>query len=167
MQTTAVTLTALLMLFGATQVFVSGQEDEKAGLYERPPHASQSIVGAWQTVVTVRNCQTGMAGPSFRGLSTFNEGGTMTENAASSSPSLRSASHGVWKKDATGTYSASFIFLRYNPDGTFAGTQRTTVTNVLTEDGNSYDSTASIQVLDPNDNVVFNGCATAIGTRFE
>ena len=167
MQTTAGAFVALLVLFAATQVFVSGQEEAKAEFYDRPAHASQSIVGVWQTSVTVRNCQTGNPMATFRGLSTFHDGGTMTENAASSSPSLRSASHGVWEKERRGTYSASFIFLRFNPDGTFAGTQKTTVVNVLTGNGNTYDSTASIQVLDPNDNVVFTGCATAVGTRFE
>jgi hypothetical protein len=59
------------------------------------------------------------------------------------------------------------MFLRFNPDGTFAGTQKITVTNVLTGSGDTYDSTASIQVLDPNNNVLFTGCATAVGTRFQ
>lgn len=104
---------------------------------------------------------------TFRGISSFHEGGTMSETAASSSPSLRSAAHGVWERESRGTYSASFIFLRFNPDGTFAGTQKTTATNILSGNGNTYNSTASIQVLDPNNNVLFAGCATAVGARFQ
>lgn len=53
MQTTAGTLFALLMLFGATQIFVSGQEKE-SDLAEPPSgNSSQSIEGAWQTIVTL------------------------------------------------------------------------------------------------------------------
>lgn len=164
MQTATGTFIALMMLLGASQIIVTGQQDETA---EKPAHASQSIEGVWQTTVTVRNSATGAPMATFRGLSSFHEGGTMSETAASSNPSLRSPAHGVWEKQSRGTYTASFMFLRFNPDGTFAGTQKTTVTNVLTGRGNTYDSTASIQVLDPNNNVLFTGCATAIGTRFE
>lgn len=166
-QTTAGTFVALLMLFGATQIFVSGQEDKNVEFSEKPAPASKSIEGVWQTTVTVRNCQTGAAMGTFRGLSTFHEGGTMSETAVSSGPGFRSPAHGVWEKERRGTYSASFIFLRFAPDGTFAGTQKTTVTNVLTGDGNTYDSTASVQVLDPHNNVLFTGCATATAIRFE
>ncbi len=164
MQTAAGTFIALLMLFGASQIIVTGQEDETA---EKPEYASRSIEGVWQTTVTIRNCATGAAMGTFRGISSFHEGGTMSETAASSSPSLRSAAHGVWERESRGTYSASFIFLRFNPDGTFAGTQKTTATNILSGNGNTYNSTASIQVLDPNNNVLFAGCATAVGARFQ
>ncbi len=167
MQTTAGTFVALLMLFGSTYIFVSGQEDQSVGFPNQRALASRSIQGVWQTTVTLRICQTGAPIGTFRGLSTFHEGGTMSETAASSSPSLRSASHGVWERESRTTYSGSFIFLRFNPDGTFAGTQKTTLTNVLTGDGNTYDSTASVQVFDPNNNLLFTGCATAVGTRFE
>lgn len=163
MQTTSGTILALLMLFGASQIIVTGQADETA---DRPEHASQSIEGVWQTTVTVRNCATGVPMATFRGLSSFHEGGTMSETAASSGPSLRSPAHGVWEKQRRGEYSASFIFLRFNSDGTFAGTQKTTATNILSGNGNTYNSTASVQVFDPNNNVLFTGCATAVGTRF-
>lgn len=158
---------ALLMLLGATHVLVSGQEDVKSGLYVDPAPQSKSMEGVWRTVVTVRNCQTGDPFVTFQGLSTYNQGGTMSETAASSSPLLRSGSHGVWKQDVRGTYDASFIFLRFNSDGTYAGTQKTTLVNVLTGEGNTYDSTASIEVRNPSGNIVFTGCATATGTRFE
>ena len=90
----------------------------------------------------------------------------MSETAASLSPSLRSPGHGVWERESPGTYRGSFIYLRFNANGTFVGTQKITVTNVPTGNGDTYDSTASVQVLDPDDNVLFTGCATAVGTRF-
>lgn len=165
-QSAAGTLLALMLLFGATQIIVSGQEGETAVDSEKPAHFSQSIEGVWQTTVTLRNCVTGAPMATFRGLSTFHEGGTMSETAASSGPALRSPAHGVWERERRGVYSASFIFLRFNPDGTFAGTQKTTATNILSGNGNTYNSTASVQVLGPDNNVLFTGCATAVGTRF-
>lgn len=167
MQVAVVSLVAVLMVIGATQVLVSGQENVSVALYGDPAPQSKSIEGVWQTTVTVRNCQTGAPFATFRGLSTYNQGGTMSEFAASSSPVLRSASQGIWKQEVRGTYSASFMFLRFNPDGTFAGTQKTTAINEITGEGNTYDSTASIEVRDPNNNVLFTGCATATAIRFE
>jgi hypothetical protein len=164
-QAAAGIILALVMLFGATQIIVTGQEGKTVEASEKP-HASQSIEGAWQTTVTQRNCQTGAAMGTFRGLSTFHEGGTISETSVASGPSLRSPGHGVWERQSPGTYKGSFIFMRFNPDGTFAGTQKITVTNVLTGNGDTFDSTASIQVLDLNNNVLFTGCATAVGTRF-
>ena len=167
MQTTAGTFLALLMLFGATQIFVSGQENETVGFPVSSGRSGNSIEGVWQTTVTLRNCQTGDVIRIFRGLTTFHEGGTISESSAALSPALRSLGHGVWEKESRTTYSGSFIFQRFNPDGTFAGTQKTTVTNVIGRSGNTYDSTASIQVFDANNNLLGTGCATAIGTRFE
>lgn len=167
MLTAAGTFMGIVMLLGATQIFVSGQDEKNGDFFEKSEHSSRGIEGVWQTTVTLRNCQTGAAMGTFRGLSTFHEGGTMSETAASSGSGLRSPAHGVWEKERRGTYSASFIFLRFAPDGTFAGTQKTTVTNVLTGNGNTYDSTASVQVIDPNNNVLFTGCATATAIRFE
>jgi hypothetical protein len=167
MQMAAGCSVALLILFAATQVLVSGQENASVDSFGDRAPQSRSIEGVWRTTVTVRNCQTGAAIATFRGLSTYNQGGTMSENAASSNPALRSASHGIWKQEVRGTYSVSFVFLRFNPDGTFAGTQRTTAINEITGEGNTYDSTASIEVRDPNDNLLFTGCATATAIRFD
>src|SRR5215211_7969008 len=100
MQTTVGTFLALLMLFGATQIFVTGQESEPGNLLEEQGERSgQSIGGAWQTVVTQRNCQTGLLVSVGRGLITFHEGGTLSETLGSgrnpSSGQTRSPGHGV------------------------------------------------------------------------
>ncbi|MEJ7699708.1 MAG: hypothetical protein WKF71_08715 [Pyrinomonadaceae bacterium] len=61
MQTTIGTFLALLMLFGVTQIFVSGQESETGNSPEEQAERSRDIlVGAWRTAVTLRNCQTGL-----------------------------------------------------------------------------------------------------------
>lgn len=171
MQTTVGTFLALMMIFGATQILVSGQTDDKNEPDASSPwfnYGKKSIEGVWQTTITIRNCQNGDAVRTFRGLSTFHAGGTNSETSNALSPALRSPGHGVWEKESRSTYLSSFIFQRYNPDGTYAGTQRTTSTITLGgRSGNTYDTTTSIQVFDANDNQVGTGCATATAVRFE
>ena len=159
-KTTGAVVLALLLVVGATQNLVSGQEKESG-------RTMRSLEGVWQTTVTQRNCQTGDVIRTFQGLSTYHEGGTVSETSAALGPALRSPGYGVWDKNGHSTYSASFVFLRFNPDGTFAGTQKTTSSIVLGSEGSTYDTTSSIQVYDVNGNLLGNGCATATATRFE
>src|SRR6266850_7509931 len=61
----------------------------------------RTIQGAWRTMVTGVNCQTGdPLGPPFPGLFTFNKGGTMSEYGIGpgGNPALRSPGHGVWEQ---------------------------------------------------------------------
>ena len=130
----------------------------------------KTIVGAWRTVVTPRNCQTGEPLGSLRGLFTFNEGGTMSEYGIGpgSSPALRSPGHGVWQPEqGWQEYSFAFTYYRYNASGVFIGSQKVTATLELGESGDEFTTSSSIQVLDATDNVVGTGCGTAVGTRFE
>ena len=160
MKITGGVLLALLLGFGAAQTLVSGQE-------KGSERSIRSLEGVWRTTVTQRNCQTGDIIRVFRGLSVYHEGGTMSETSTALPPAARSAGYGVWDKDGHSTYSGSFVFLRFNPDGTFAGTQKTTSSIVVGPTGDTYDTTTSIQVYDANDNLLGTGCATATATRFE
>src|SRR6266542_141401 len=88
---TALTMTAFIVSGKDIQVT---QSSAKA--------SERTIAGVWRTVVTPRNCQTGETPvPSFPGLFTFNEGGTMSESGIGpgSSPALRSPGHGVWQRE--------------------------------------------------------------------
>lgn len=168
MQTIAGTFLALLMLFGATQIFVSGQEKVNSSLEPPLVSSARTIEGVWQTTVTQRNCQTGEAIRISKGLATYYERGTMSETSNALPPALRSPGHGVWEKESRSTYSASFIFQRFNPDGTYAGTQKiTSAIELGGRNGNTYATTTSIQIFDVNDNLIGTGCATATATRFE
>ena len=168
MQIAAGTCLALLVIFGTPQLFVSGQDQENADSKETSVNSRQSIEGVWKTTVTQRNCQTGVPLRTFRALLTFNDGGTLSETAAGSSPSLRGPGHGVWEKVSRTTYSISFVFLRFNADGTFAGTQKTVQTvGIGGRSGETTESTGSVQIFDADDNLLGAGCATSAGTRFE
>ena len=184
LKTTVGTFLALLMLFGAAQIFVSGQESEQGDLQEEQVERSRdSLVGAWRTAVTMRNCQTGLPiGPGSRGLLTFNEGGTMSEYNAgpASPPSMRSPGHGAWERLREHEYSFVFVINRYDASGVFIGIQKIRATlelgasgNVFTNNAvisgsrNVFATNAAVEIFDASDNLTGRGCATSIGTRIE
>ncbi|MDQ3749193.1 MAG: hypothetical protein M3367_09315 [Acidobacteriota bacterium] len=173
MQTTVGTFLALLMLFGAAQIFVSGQESEQGDLREEQTERSgNTIVGVWRVALTPRNCQTGApVAPTSRPLFTFHEGGTLSEYNAgpAQTPAMRSPGHGVWEQQMRGrqNYSLAFIINRYDASGVFIGTQQIRAFLELAEGGDSYTTNATVQTFDANDNLVGTGCATSVGTRFE
>ena len=63
------------------------------------------------------------------------------------------------------SYSAPFQFFSFNPDGTFAGTVKIARNILLAADANSYTSTVSVEILDPNGNVIATLCGTESATR--
>ncbi len=160
MQMIVGTFLGLLMLIIGTQTLVFGQENKTNG------QQSSALVGVWRNTITLRNCQTGNQIATFQGLLTFHEGGTMSEFGGIN-PVLRSPGHGVWQASNSFHPTFAFIFLRFNADGTYAGTQIIRSTLNLALDGNSFQATSTIEVLDVNNNVVGMPCATTMATRFE
>ena len=160
MQIIVGTFLGLLMLLIGTQTLVFGQENKTNG------QQSSALVGVWRNTITLRNCQTGNQIATFQGLLTFHEGGTMSEFGGIN-PVLRSPGHGVWQASNPFHPTFAFTFLRFNADGTFAGTQRVRSTVSLGLDGNAFQSTGMAEVLDVNDNVVGMSCAATMATRFQ
>ena len=154
---------ALVSLVAAIALGTSGVASAQA--------PERTIQGAWRTMVTGLNCQTGdPLGPPFPGLFTFNKDGTMSEYGIGpgSSPALRSPGHGVWQR-AQGweNYSYTFTHYRYDASGVFIGSHRVTSALQLGASGNEFTTQADVEVLDANDNVIATFCAMAAGTRFE
>lgn len=176
MRTTAGTFLAILMLFGAAQISVSGQE-KTDGYFPEPIGQSiqRSIEGVWRTSVTLRNCQTGLpVAPAIKGLFTFHNGGTMSEYGIGpgQTPALRSPGHGIWQREnGFNDYSFKFIMYRYDASGGFIGSQKGTASLVLNSDGftnaNIINTTSTVEIFDANDKLIGTGCATAVGRRFE
>ena len=128
-----------------------------------------SIVGVWKTVVTPINCQTGdpLSPTSFRGLLTFNSGGTMAEYGVNPFTPYRSPGHGLWtRKFNRRDYSFAFVFLRLNAAGGLLGTQEIRQISRLDRSGNVLNSTGSSQSFDLDGNVVGTGCARSTALRF-
>lgn len=128
---------------------------------------SKALEGSWSTMVTFRNCQTGAAvGVPFPAMNTFARGGTAHEFGIASGL-LRGPGHGVWRHLSERNFYSAFQFFRFNADGTFAGravTGRYVEVDIL---GNTYNSTNTTDFFGVNNNFLFTGCATEVGTRFE
>jgi hypothetical protein len=130
----------------------------------------RSVAGVWTVTATPRNCITGMPipGAAFDGLFTFHKDGTLSVWVQNAAISLtRSPSHGLWQRDhGWSGYSYSFIHLRYDSSGLFAGKQVATGTLDLNEDGNGFTTDGTNTFFDAAGNPVGSGCATIAGTRF-
>ena len=157
---------AMMTAFTITFSIVSGQATTEGQSTDSINVPARPIVGVWRNTITLRNCQTGNQIATFQGLLTFHEGGTMSEFGGIN-PVLRSPGHGVWQASNPFHPTFAFTFLRFNADGTLAGTQRVRSILNLALDGNSFQATSTVEVLDVNDNVVGMLCVTTMATRFQ
>ena len=82
-------------------------------------------------------------------------------------PALRSPGHGVWQRLHGRNYSFKFVFLRYDANGVFIGSQKITATLELAANRDEFTTHSAVEILDTNGNVIATGCATAAGTRFD
>ncbi len=125
---------------------------------------ADAIEGVWESAVSIKDCTSGAVVRSFKGEGVFHRGGTLTADN-SLPPATRSTSFGAWKRDAGVAYTAKFRFLRFNPDGTVAGTQRIARAIVLAADGNSFTGTITGQVLDNAEVVLQPVCGSETAVR--
>jgi hypothetical protein len=149
-------IVGMVVLVGCTQLFVAGQDDKSD---------VKSIQGVWQTVVTVRNCATGLPLPipSFPGILMFSQGGTIT----GTSTSVTSA-YGTWRRDpGPQEYSFAIFALKYDAGGVFIGSKKITQNVTLDDSGAAMTSNGGFQDYDAAGNPTISGCSTSTGTRFE
>lgn len=165
---------ALMLALTLTQIWVSAQEDAQDTAdgqrqEEAPGHSARArkIEGVWDARVTIRRCDTGDPIINLRAMNMFIRGGTLTETGAGASPTLRGPGLGTWQHLGGRHYISVFRFFRFNPDGSFAGTQKVTRTIDLSRDANEFTATASFEVFDANDGFIRAGCATETATRLE
>ena len=158
--TTTFALTLGLLLAVCIPQFSAAGQGENKG-------EAKKLEGTWVVDVTLRNCQTGDAIRSFQGLTTFVRGGQMLETANASSPALRSPGHGTWRGSHGQRYTSAFMFFRFNPDGTYAGTQKVTGNAEIGENPDEFNGTSTIEIFNPAGGLVATACVTQKGRRFE
>lgn len=128
------------------------------------------VEGVWLANITPVDCQTGAVianAVPFVGLYMFGHDGSLTNEAAFrvSNP-LRSSGLGTWEHTQGHTYTSTFRFFRYNPDGSFLSRRDVTLTILLNRA--NYTSTDRFQDFDANDKPLpAMGCNIETGTRFE
>ena len=126
--------------------------------------APDPIVGVWDSTASVRDCASGAVITSFKGLGMIMSGGTASFTS-SRPPSSQSPAFGTWKRESGNDYTLTLVLMRFNPDGSFAGSQKSKISRTLAADGNSFTSTISGQILDATGNVTSTTCATDAGSR--
>lgn len=149
---------AILMLTVFAQVWVSAQG--RSG-------NERGLVGAWNVQVTIRDCQSGAEFFSFPAMITYNQGGTMKQSDLGDPSLIRLPGHGAWERLNGQRYSATFQFLTFNLDRSFAGRNVVRSAITLAPGGNAYHSTETGEMLNPSGVVINRGCATSTATRIE
>lgn len=129
--------------------------------------SANRIVGAWETIVTPRNCETGeQVAPSFNGLITFNEGGTIAEYAASPTALYRTPGHGIWVSNvAAGNYSMRFSFISLTSTGVPVGRMRISQVGELGRFDDESSSSGSFVLTNFSGVVLATGCTTSTAVR--
>lgn len=142
---------AISVLCAAAATTVVAAQDESRGLE-----------GVWNVSVSVLDCETGAVIRQAHAITMFIHGGSMTQIAANL---LRSSAEGTWTHAPEHTFTESFWFFRFNPDGSLASTANATHTIQLSPDGTKFTSTGVVRDFDANNLLISTGCATKTATR--
>src|SRR3982750_2663847 len=114
---------------------------------------ARSIEGVWDAQVTIRNCASGIPGPTFRAMDLFIRGGSVVDTN-SAPPSTRGPGMGTWEHLGGQNFTSTLRFFLYNPDGSLAGVRRIAQNIELNDAGDAWSSTVNIVVTAPNGVVV-------------
>lgn len=121
-----------------------------------------SVRGTWDVNVTVTNCQTGAVIRTVRSLQMFSLDGSFTETANTAS---RGSSLGRWARSGEHTFGATYWFFRYTSTGTFASIAKSLDSIKLSDDGNTFTASGTIQDFDASNTLISTGCYTHAATR--
>jgi hypothetical protein len=124
------------------------------------------LEGTWNMQITLNDCS-GHVIRSFPTLVAFMAGGTVTEASAGTSPALQTGGKGVWSHTTGSNYSFRFKDFTFNTSNVFTGWVIITGETTVDSTGNANAGPATVQIYDPNGNLLASLCADAVGTRFE
>jgi len=166
---------ASVFLTGALAIGLAQNASAKT---DSPNAETRTLEGTWWVEVTaLTDCVSQVPLTSFTALLTFAKGGTMTGTTANPAFAIgqRSPDHGVWfRSRAAHGYRASSVALllfRTSPNfpatpGFQAGSQRLSQAIDVT-DPDHFTGEAVSEFFDVGGNKYREGCATAVGQRFE
>ena len=133
------------------------------------------LEGVWGVTIQRRDCATGAAlGPAVRALTTFDQGGTLTESngATAFAPGQRSIGHGTWRQAGGSFVDQTVTMLLFDtpantPPGSpgfQAGWEVTSHTYTLSGP-DSFSATGTAQFFDLNRQAYRSACTTRSGER--
>jgi hypothetical protein len=124
------------------------------------------LEGTWSMQITLNDCS-GHVIRSFPTLVAFSSGGTLNEASGGTAPALQTGGKGVWSHTTDSTYAFRFKDFTFNTSNVLTGWVIITGETTVDETGNANAGPATVQVYDPNGNLLASLCADAVGTRFE
>ena len=133
-----------------------------------PPKGAQGgkLQGTWEMQITLTDCA-GHVIRSFPSLIEFVAGGTVVESNAGTPQALKTPGEGVWRHTTDSNYAFRFKFFTFNPQNVFTGWTIIAGETTVDATGNANSGTATVEVYDPNGNLLVSLCAETSGTRFE
>jgi len=170
--------TAAVACVALTGVLAVGLEQGASAKTDSPNAETRTLEGTWWVQVTaLTDCVSQVPLMSFTALLTFAKGGTMTGTTANPAFAIgqRSPDHGVWfrSRAAHGYRASSVALLLFGTSPNFpatpgyqAGSQRLSQAIDVT-DPDHFTSEAVSEFFDVGGNKYREGCATAVGQRFE
>ena len=123
------------------------------------------LAGTWDTVVSIRNCETGDVLSTFQSTGSFHQGGTFSGITSGTPPPLRSPEAGVWAHDLGDSYSFRFKAYLFNATGAPVAYQIITHAIELDKDNLNYVSAGTVKIYNMTGMQIGAGCSSAVGTR--
>jgi hypothetical protein len=124
------------------------------------------LQGTWNMQITLTDCAGHMI-RSFPTLVAFVTGGMLTEASGGTAPALVTGGKGVWYHTTGSTYAFRFKDFNFNSSYVLTGWTIISGETTVDEHGNAIAGPATVQVYDPNGNLLATLCADVAGTRFE
>ncbi|MGI8813157.1 MAG: hypothetical protein ACR2IH_11630 [Pyrinomonadaceae bacterium] len=155
-----------LLVAGAMRSSVYAQDKDSSDSVSMDQSANR-IVGALETAVTPVNCNTGaQVAPTFYGVITFNEGGTVAEFGANPATPYRTPGHGIWSSaGGHGGYTFKFSFLPLTPAGAPIGRMRVSQIAEFPRFSDESTSYGSFVLSNLAGTVLASGCSTGTSVR--
>jgi len=125
-----------------------------------------TLQGTWEMQITLTDCA-GHVIRSFPSLIEYAAGGTVVESNGGTPQALKTPGEGVWRHTTDNSYAFRFKFFTFSPQNVFTGWTIISGETTVDETGDANAGTATIQVYDPNGNLIATACAEIAGTRFE
>jgi hypothetical protein len=145
---------AAIVVLGVAALIAAGAISASPG----DDSAANQLIGSWQLTV-----DRGPVLPPVKGMTTYTQGHSLIGTA---NTTVRGPAHGTWEHVSGRLYADTHIFFRFDPSGTFLGSQKIRETVRLAPDGDSYTAVAISDQFDPNGNLTASGLrATITATR--
>ena len=152
----------LVSMVGATVTAKQDSAQHRAALLQ-----GWAIVGTWSVQVALANCETGQElGPTFPALNTFLAEGSMLSDPAAN-PATGRTGHGVWAHVGGRQFTNTVVLFRFNPDGSYAGTQTVRRDIAVSRDAAAFTARDTVTIADPSGTVVDTRCGIGTGRRLQ